>query len=242
MFGVIPAQGYRVDFSLVKLFGNLADCGAVCEGSKPGHGDGWGIAYWTDHGASYLGREPNDASMDPGYEAACEKGKDLTLSSPIMAHLRKASVGLKVRENTHPFIIGSWAFAHNGTIRKLNLKYITDSKWFFESIMRDAKSDGGNVIGAISKNVKIVREIYPYSSITFLLSNGIDYIAYRDAAENVDYYTLYYAKTPQGFYLSQEKFFDAPWRELENRSLLIARRDFSFEVQPILPEILPRSK
>lgn len=242
MFTMIPSEGNKVNFSLIRLFRNLAACGAVCEGSRPGHGDGWGIVYWDKGHPLYLGREPRDASSDPQYEAACDLGESLGISSPIMAHLRKASVGIKVKENTHPFTVGSWAFAHNGTIRKLNLRYTTDSQWFFESVIKDTERDGGNILTAISSQVRLVRQIYPYSSMTFLLSNGVDFFAYRDAAENVDYYTMFYSKTSEGFYLSQEKFFDAPWQSLDNRSLIHVRHDMSFEIQPILPEIKPIAK
>lgn len=163
----------------------------------------------------------------------------MKLSSHLIAHLRKASVGLKVRENTHPFVQDGWAFAHNGTIRKLNLRYTTDSQWFFESILTENKRNGGDMIQAISKNVHTVRAIYPYTSITFLLSNGKEFFAYRDCTVNLEYYTMYYAAMPDAFVISQEKFFEAPWKEMENGSLLRLNQDLSHEIHPILPQIKP---
>ncbi len=241
MMGVLPSNGKYVDFGTVREFRNLASCGLVCEGSEPGHGDGWGIVTWNHGAPVYLGREPNDAFTDPLFDEACAKGEAMGVSSPLIAHLRKASVGLKVIENTHPFVQGEWAFAHNGTIRRLNLKYTTDSQWFFESIMAAFKQNGGDMIAAITKNVKVVREVYPYTSITFLLSNGRELYAYRDAAEKMEYYTVYYASTPEGFKVSQEKFFEAPWKALENGSLLKVREDRTFQIVPILPEIQPKA-
>jgi len=185
----------------------------------------------------YLGRESNDAFVDPLFEEACLRGDSLEETTPVIAHLRKASVGLKVRENTHPFVINEWAFAHNGTIRKLNLRYTTDSQWFFESIMDEYEKNGRDMVSAITKNVKNVREVYPYTSITFLLSNGTELYAYRDATANIEYYSLFFARTRGSFIITQERFFEEPWTELENGSLLILDSDLSTEVQPVLPEI-----
>jgi len=213
----------------------------VCEGSGPGHRDGWGIVVWQNGLPVYLGREPNDASKDPLFEEAVRIGEINKLFSPLIGHLRKASVGLKTRENTHPFTMNEWAFAHNGTIRRLKLRYTTDSQWFFELLVSEMEKNGSDVVGAISANVKLVREVYPYSSTTFLMSDGRNFYAYRDASENIEYYTMYYARTSLGMVVSQEKFFDAPWKSLENGSLLTVRKDLSYEVQPILPEIKPRA-
>jgi predicted glutamine amidotransferase len=241
LLGIAPRAGNIVDFSVIRSFRNLASYGNVCEGSDPGHGDGWGIVAWYQDKPLYLGREPKDAFTDPLFEEACVKGEAMEVASPVIAHLRKASVGLKIRDNTHPFVQDGWAFAHNGTIRKLNLKYTTDSQWFFESVLQDYKRNGCDIVGAISRNVKIVREVHPYSSLTFLLSNGREFYAYRDCTANIDYYTLYYASTPGGFMISQEKFFDAPWELLDNGSLLKLNQDMSFEILPILPEIQPKA-
>jgi predicted glutamine amidotransferase len=241
MVGFVPGDGNSVDFAKIRAFRSLASCGLVCEGSEPGHRDGWGIVTWEGGTPTYLGREPRDATSDPLFEEACAKGEAMKTSSPVIAHLRKASIGLKIKENTHPFVQGEWAFAHNGTIRRLNLKYTTDSQWFFESIMAEAKQNGGDIPSAIAKNVKTVREVYPYTSITCLLSNGKELYAYRDAAANIEFYTIYYANTLEGFAVSQETYFDAPWKLLENGSLLKLREDRTVQITPILPEIQPKA-
>lgn len=226
----------------MRSFRELASCGLICEGSEPGHGDGWGIVTWEGGKPVYLGREPRDAFTDPAFEAACGKGDSMKLSSPIIAHLRKASIGLKVRENTHPFVVGDWAFAHNGTIRRLKLRYTTDSQWFFESIISDYEENGKDLVSAITKNVKLVREVYPYSSMTFLMSNGKRFYAFRDAAENAEYYGMYFALTDMGIVLCQEKFCKESWQELENGSLLtVDCGNLSFEIQSILPELKPKA-
>jgi predicted glutamine amidotransferase len=241
LLGIVPESQSKVDFSLLRSFRNLAQCGRVCEGSGPGHRDGWGIVAWNNGNPIYLGREPNDAFTDPIFEEACTTGESMKVNSHLIAHLRKASVGLKVRENTHPFVKDGWAFAHNGTIRKLNLRYTTDSQWFFESILVEKKKNGGDILSAIETNVEIVHQVYPYTSVTFLLSNGREFYAYRDAPENMDYYALFYTRTPQGLVVSQERFFEGDWTEIENGSLLTIDGDFSIQVQPLLPKIKPKA-
>ena len=124
-------------------------------------------------------------------------------------------------ENTHPFTVGEWAFAHNGTIRKLNLHDQTDSEWFFLSLMNEfAKNRSSNVVELIKQRVATVRSLYNYSSITFLLSNGKTMYAYRDYTGHEDYYTLFYTKTNDATIVCQEKLFDSRWTGLENRQLL----------------------
>jgi predicted glutamine amidotransferase len=237
LLGIVPEEGGMVDFSMVRSFGNLATCGRVCEGAAPGHNDGWGVVAWVSGKPRYLGREPTSASKDSQFEEACKKGESLNVNSHLIAHLRKASVAAKVRENTHPFVLDEWAFAHNGTIRRLNLRYTTDSQWFFESIIKEVKKNGGDVVAAVSKNVRIIHEIYPYSSLTFLMSNGSEFYAFRDAAKNLDYYTMYFVNFAGALVLSQEKFFDAQWQSLDNGSLLIHRADSTTEILHMLPEL-----
>src|ERR1700730_12938644 len=111
----------------------------------------------------YLGREPTNAFEDPKCEEACITGFSSELNSPLIAHLRKASVGLKVKENTHPFVNGEWAFAHNGTIRKLNLRYTTDSLWFFQGLLNEYEHHGGDFTSSIQRSAESVHQIFPYT-------------------------------------------------------------------------------
>ena len=219
MLAVFPKEGHRVNSRLVMSFRNLASCGMTPPNSKPGHSDGWGMVTWIDDAPVYLGREPTDAFRDEKYAMACEKLKQLHQSSPVLVHLRKASVGLKVQKNTHPFLVHDWAFAHNGTIRKLGLKFTTDSQWFFESLMKIYEKNE-DMTQSIQEQVHAVRETYPYSSITFVLSNGKVLYAYRDCTKYYDYYGMYFTQTDNAIVLCQEKFFDSDWKALGNGELL----------------------
>src|ERR1700676_2228166 len=113
MLGIMPEAKTAIDFDVVRSFRKLASCGMVSRGSSAGHSDGWGIVAWEKDLPVYLGREPTNALVDEKFEKACLSGEAGQLATPLIAHLRKASVGLKTRENTHPFMNGEWAFAHN---------------------------------------------------------------------------------------------------------------------------------
>ena len=45
-----------------------------------------------------------------------------------LAHLRAASHGDNVKKNTHPFVVGPWAFIHNGIWSEYNLVQLALSK------------------------------------------------------------------------------------------------------------------
>jgi predicted glutamine amidotransferase len=220
-------------------FRKLAAYGMIPPKSKPGHSDGWGIVTWINEAPMYLGREPTDALKDKKYALACEKLKQLNTSSPVLVHLRKASVGLKVQENTHPFLIREWAFAHNGTIRKLGLRSTTDSQWFFEALMEEYEKTSSMSL-AIRQRVRTVHETFPYTSMTFILSNGKELYAYRDCTKNYDYYGMYYAKLANAIVICQEKFFDADWNALGNGELLHIDSGKDSSVSQVAEPIVPR--
>lgn len=74
------------------------------------HSDGWGMA--TSGGAQV--RRSTRAAIDD--DAFDEAAGSITGASALV-HLRRATPGYAVMaENTHPFVLDGWAFAHNGTI------------------------------------------------------------------------------------------------------------------------------
>lgn len=73
------------------------------------HPDGWGLAWYVD-GQPQLARKAMSAFADTDFEQLCQ----FVSSETVIAHVRKASVGALVADNTHPFTYGSWTFAHNG--------------------------------------------------------------------------------------------------------------------------------
>jgi predicted glutamine amidotransferase len=220
MLAIIPKESRRLDAGLLMAFRELATCGMVPPDSRPGHSDGWGMVTWGNCLPTYLGREPNGAMGDEKYKLAVMKITALSKGSPVLVHLRKASVGLKIVDNTHPFVRGHWAFAHNGTIRKLNLKRSTDSEWFFDCLMKEFDRNGEDMVRAIQDQVKTVRATYPYTSITFMLSNGNETFVYRDCSKNPSYYGMYFTELRDSLVICQEKFFSSDWQEVSNGELL----------------------
>ncbi|GEJ57183.1 class II glutamine amidotransferase [Anaeromyxobacter diazotrophicus] len=77
------------------------------------HRHGWGIG-WYDASGVQLRRGVMPAHADEAFAAAAREAR----SEIVLAHVRDASVGEVVEENTHPFSHGRWLFAHNGTVSR----------------------------------------------------------------------------------------------------------------------------
>jgi predicted glutamine amidotransferase len=77
------------------------------------HCHGWGVA-WYERGAPRVRRGILPAHADDEF---CEAAAGAR-SEVVLAHVRDASVGAIRAENTHPFVHGRWAFAHNGTVAR----------------------------------------------------------------------------------------------------------------------------
>ena len=75
------------------------------------HCDGWGIAHRNAEGGLTVRKAPEAARPSAAYHAAVAEAH----TDAALLHLRKASSGMvNTAENTHPFVAGSIAFAHNG--------------------------------------------------------------------------------------------------------------------------------
>lgn len=75
------------------------------------HCDGWGVAGWDADDDLVVHKRADAAHVEPRMTALT----DTLVADAAVLHLRKASVGMEVSErNTHPFVAGSVAFAHNG--------------------------------------------------------------------------------------------------------------------------------
>lgn len=75
------------------------------------HCDGWGGAYWSEHDNLRCVKAPEPALGSRTFDELCDTAR----TDAAILHLRKASPGMSnVPENTHPFVAGSIAFAHNG--------------------------------------------------------------------------------------------------------------------------------
>lgn len=231
MLGIISRK--PVPSSYLRDFRVLAEKGKVPEGATPGHKDGWGIVYYDGRRPRYLGRQPTNAMEDERYEKVCEDLDKLQSSGVLLAHLRKRSVGSATLDNTSPFVSGNWGFAHNGTIRDFvaeaegEREDMTDSERFFRLLLRENERAGGVIEEAIGRVVDRVADVYDYSSLTFLLSDGDSLYAYTDVSDIAmeDYYRLMYAKDGDMVVFTQEPIWKKKWVDVPNRCLVSVNKE-----------------
>lgn len=78
------------------------------------HSDGWGLGHYTVAGPRRV-RRATAADADDAFRWAAAEA----FSTNVIAHVRSATVGGLGEINAHPFQVGDWLFAHNGTIAAL---------------------------------------------------------------------------------------------------------------------------
>ncbi len=128
------------------------------------HADGWGLASYAD---GDLEVEHRDTAAFEGvhFSTAVER----IYARTVIAHVRKATVGVASPFNTHPFRCGRWTFAHNGTVSGFDQlkeqmrretaprlqglrRGTTDSEqaflWILTRMERDGLDPGGGVTDA----------------------------------------------------------------------------------------------
>lgn len=75
------------------------------------HGHGWGVAEHPD-GVPFVEKQAWAAYNGEHFKKTAAR----IYSKTVIAHVRRATVGVPGLENTHPFVHGVWLFAHNGTV------------------------------------------------------------------------------------------------------------------------------
>lgn len=75
------------------------------------HAHGWGIAAYEDH-LPVIERQAWAAYHGAHFKNTAARIYAYT----VLAHIRRATVGPPIKENTHPFAEGTWTFIHNGTL------------------------------------------------------------------------------------------------------------------------------
>ena len=236
VLGVVSKEGFSQKY--MAEFRNLAENGKVRRGAEPGHKDGWGIVLYDGRTPKYLAREPKSASADPKYLEVSEQLAKVQ-EGVLLAHLRKATRngGPPSVENTHPFVNGRWAFAHNGGIRRFNIKPrglqgATDSERFFR-LLTNRIEKSASFEDALAWAVSFVRRNFNYSSLNFVLSDGNVLYAYRDCNEAENYYTMLYKHSKKEVVVSQEPLAGGGWKSIPNRNLAVVRKDLSVQIQPL---------
>src|SRR2546421_4771695 len=174
------------------------------------HDSGWGLAvYKRGEGEDPVcKRFPLAAFEDDGFGAATEmRGRIFNV------HVRRATMGGLVLQNTHPFCLGPYSFGHNGTVlyfpRLLDMdvqapKGKTDSEHFFNYLM--SHLDRGDVVGSLRKAVTAVIERSPFSGLNFLFGDGERLYAYK-----LGIFELHWLHRPGQLLVASEQITDEPW-------------------------------
>jgi predicted glutamine amidotransferase len=152
------------------------------------HRDGWGSAWIDDSGDVDLESVRQNTS---GLEDQALLDALTRFSSKAkLIHLRLATGGMACEpQNTHPFVSGNIAFAHNGSFTDLStvesllsptvlatIKGDTDSERYF-GLIRTYREQGLSLPDATIKAVSILRELFPQSSLNALILSDDELIA-----------------------------------------------------------------
>ena len=143
------------------------------------HGDGWGMAWQDsdDHTIRTVS-SADSALRDPAYGQLAHQ----RLGRAGIVHLRWATPGLPVTPlNTHPFLDGGYAFAHNGHISPLGrleslltrksrakLRGDTDSERYFQFVRQCIAEQGDDAKG-LSQSLGVLTSEFPHASLNALM-------------------------------------------------------------------------
>jgi glutamine amidotransferase len=110
LYGFLATEPTRLECSLVAAQNALQN-----QSDRDSRGvrnaDGWGIAHWIGDDREVI-KSTMPAFADDQF---AEVASDIW-SEAAIAHVRASTVGEVAADNTHPFMFGTSAFAHNGTI------------------------------------------------------------------------------------------------------------------------------
>jgi predicted glutamine amidotransferase len=174
------------------------------------HDSGWGLAVYRrgDGEEPTCVRFPNAAFTDDGFAAATElRGRIFNV------HVRRATMGGLVMENTHPFCLGPYSFGHNGTVLHFPrlLEYgipaprgETDSEHFFNYLMSNL--DRRDIVGSLRAAVTAVIERSSFSGLNFIFADGERLYAYK-----LGIFELHWLHRPGQLLVASEQITDEPW-------------------------------
>lgn len=110
LYALKASEPTRVECSLVHAQNALM---AQSTGDAEGlvHGHGWGVADYAD-GVPLIEKQTWAAFHGEHFAKKAAR----VYAHTVVAHIRRATVGIQSIENTHPFEYGRWIFAHNGTV------------------------------------------------------------------------------------------------------------------------------
>jgi predicted glutamine amidotransferase len=179
LFGLSAARAVRATFWLL----DSSDSLSVQSHREP---DGVGVGIFTPDGEPEVFKQPVAAYRDREF---AREARDLT-SRTFIAHVRFASTGGLLPENTHPFCQHGRLFAHNGVIEDLPtlerelgvamslVRGDTDSERLFALITKYA-AGSGDVGSAITAAVGWVADNLPLYAVNLVLTTPTELWALR---------------------------------------------------------------
>ena len=222
------------------------------EAKTPTNGDGFGVAWYGERGEPGLYRDILPAWSDPNLKSLCRQ-----IRSPLfLAHVRASTGGATSRMNCHPFVLGRFAFMHNGQIggfekirRALEaaltdnlydrLEGTTDSELLFLTMVHEGlESDPyGAMERAASRVIAAQRRagIEPSLKLTAALADGSALHAVRYTTHAAAP-TLYASVLPDGRCLVSEPFDreGCDWQAIPPSSFVTLSRQ-GMAVRPFAP-------
>ncbi len=181
---------------------------------------GWGMAVYRRP----EGNEPTLARFPHSRPTSDELDRATALRGRIFnVHVRRATQGDLTPENTHPFCLGNYTFAHNGNLASPAALLEpgvrppmgeTDSEAVFNYLM--AHYDPGNPVGSLRYLVSAVIARSAFSDMGFLFSDGERLYAYR-----LGECELHWLARPGQVLVGSEAVTDEPWHSVQQDVLLI---------------------
>lgn len=190
---------------------------------RPGgnHPDGWGIAF-RKRGETRLHRSGEPASTDPSLYGIGES------TDRFLGHVRYADNTETVNAtNSHPFLLGGIALAHNGTVKgrigkEAQSRSVSDTLVFLERLAdswKDRTHTG--LCEALSRLLGDAELVGAYSAANMLILSGEALFALRKYRKDEDYYTLFLRAESDQILVASEPLDDSPrWRPLANGELV----------------------
>ena len=148
--------------------------------------DGTGLGWFDDQGP-HVEKEPIAAYNDAQFARAARD----VCSRTFVAHVRFASTGGLLPENTHPFLQHGRLFAHNGVIGGLDrldaalgeyralVKGDTDSERFFALVTKETDAHGGDVAEGLARAAAWVAAELPLFALNVILVSESELWALR---------------------------------------------------------------
>jgi len=172
LYGFCANEPTKVECTLVHAQ-NALIAQSKSDLSGMSHSHGWGVV-------TYDGEEPRlERQAWAAYHGEhFQRAASRVYAELVIAHVRRATVGSPDIDNTHPFISGKWAFAHNGTVTNFDrvkeklldeiapdlrrqIKGQTDSEHvFYYALTLIEKEGAGNLEDII---VRVVRDVEAWS-------------------------------------------------------------------------------